>query len=491
MDNNASKEHDVKVYKEPDQLVDDIVAYFKLGEERSKYAEYKAFHINNSGFISSKKIVEIDFDFNLENIIKLVGKKFKTDKILCDVSIKYKFHCRNVIFNKRACFNGILFENSVNFSNIVFNDISDFSKITFCDNVRFENIIFNISNTFKKSFFSKSINFYDIVFNDKTDFKSVIFKEDIIFTKVIFYNKILFNYNIFENKVYFLETSFKNGVIFSQTFFDDFVVFKNIKSNTSVFIENLILDNIRLNEKSYLLFSCINQDIKKNNYKKSKISIIDTIIKGRIEFNSVQVEKIDFCGSSVSNGSIFSYVNFYADPNNWETARFFKHEAIVRNNTIEALKYKKIEKDKHTIDLFRKILETFKTRNLLLKNIQYIPEFLSLAISKISNNHGQNWIQAVIFTVFFTLLFFGIFYAPIGASSEVFLKMYSCNKFRADIVDYLNPANLSLLKNYVSSNIRDYIKFFGVISYALGKISLGYGIVQIVQAFRKFNTKGN
>ncbi len=64
--------------------------------------------------------------------------------------------------------------------------------------------------------------------------------------------------------------------------------------------------------------------------------------------------------------------------------------------------------------------------------------------------------------------------------------------FYKNLVDYFIPLNYELLKRYIANEyINLSTKIFGSIVYILGKIFTAYGVFEVVQAFRKFNTKGN
>ena len=124
------------------------------------------------------------------------------------------------------------------------------------------------------------------------------------------------------------------------------------------------------------------------------------------------------------------------------------------------------------------------------QNILLFLETLSLSLSKLSNNHGQNWGKALVFTLLVLFIPFGIFYAPHEFSCKIFTETV-CNKdFYADMVTYFNPTNYSLLENYIRNSPVDIsVKIGGVFVFMLGKIFTAYGLFEIIQAFRKFNTK--
>ena len=230
---------------------------------------------------------------------------------------------------------------------------------------------------------------------------------------------------------------------------------------------------------------------------------------------------------------ILNRINLKAYPSNSDTACILKNEELKKNNTIKALKFKAIEKDLYTEEL----------KNKKDKSIQNWAEIASLKISKLSNNHGQNWFRAVGFTLGFGFLFFSLSQAiltntlmpmsffiymlsicgiylklflncliPLFRSNKKYITFFNCfikiiffiifnilmsnfidiNVFFISYFSYLNPTNFDLLKN-MSLNIYCYpntiANIISIVFYFLGKISVGYGIFEIIQAFRKLNAK--
>lgn len=413
------------------------------------------------------------------------------------------------IFEGEVNFSSMVCKSNVNFSRSEFSGGSvDFSATTFGGNIYFSGIKFAEAVDFSRSTFSGSVDFSMSTLEGLSNFSVSTFGGNVNFSMSHFNGDINLSFSTFCNLVNFSDSTFNGEVDYSMSVFDGTVDYSmSIFNKTSIFSEVYfnqdvrffditlnamsIFNNIVLNpQKSYIKFSNINYDSKNRRFiygsRHSKIKIVNTVIKGRIEFNNVKISEIDFKDSDVAGGGIINRVNFNAEPSNWQTASLLKHEAVLRDNTIEALEYKKIEKNKHTIELCKNIANTFKNPRLLPKNIQYIPELLSLLVSKLSNNHGQNWAQAIVFTLSSAFLFFSLAYMCIHNTSIHNIGSIYTNAFFKDYFNYLIPVNIDLLRN-VDENI--HILFF--VSYIMGKITISYGMVEVVQAFRKFNTKGN
>ncbi len=322
------------------------------------------------------------------------------------------------------------------------------------------------------------------VFNQEAYFCSLNFSQVVNFENSTFNQIVSFGDSVFNKSVYFEKVAFNQEAYF-------WIMKFNGEENNSFHFYDIKLNS----DKSYISFRDINYNEKNKQFtesENSKIAIINTVINGRIEFNNVAINEIDFEGSVVIGAGIISTdelnVKKYAT---WKTARFLKHEAYKISNTIEALKYKAIEKKLYSQylkyekkDYIKSIKDTTR-----FSKMRYYGERFSLWLSNISNNHGQSWLQAVIFTILSSLLFFSLANIFINEIDLYSIKNIFTSSFLKNYLNYLNPANFDLMKNINQTYSLRLIPFG--FFYILGKISLGYGIVEIVQAFRKFNAKGN
>lgn len=241
------------------------------------------------------------------------------------------------------------------------------------------------------------------------------------------------------------------------------------------FHEGSALDNIKTHTDTHLSFF--------NTYTCPLLEITNTSFNGHLSFNGDNFEKLNLKGSIIAGR--LSCIMFEPKPANWETAVILKHEEIKRNNVIEALRYKAIEKD-----LYAKELRAKK------KSLQEWGEYLALQMSWLSNNHGQDWLRAFFMTIFvFGLLPFTLFYLPVPYFSlEWFIMAWQTfwsTEFLSYFIEYFNPTKYDLLTEaYLSSDTNTthgLIKFFGAITFSVGKIFIVYGGVEVVQAFRKYN----
>ena len=490
-------------------------------------------------FVNDVDFTKIVFDKGIECIYA----QFHSFASFYNSIFKGDVFFSNLSFNKKVCFNDSLFEAVTSFKQNRFNDDVSFKEAVFDGNADFDNSIFSGLTQFVSIVFNGVTSFVDVTFNGKADLSQSTFNDVVSFSQSMFVEDIEFIGSTFKNKAYFLNMKLKK-----------IMYFNNIKLNNDN--SNIIFENIN--------YDCGKKIINEEYYKSSKIEIINTVIDGRIDFNNVAINRIDFKGSSVINSGVISRVNFEAEPENSDTARFLKHEELTRSNTIKALEYKAKEKELYYIEIKTRIIAKYKKKNYKDdkrddKNIfELSAELFSILLSKCSNNHGQNWIQAVVFTFVSGFLFFIIAYKSVyNDNAFIFFLYFSFSLFvpvclfvfsnpknnnieqfyykiislgmsmllmlffilvelplvdgfplinglffMRDYFSYLIPVNFDLMicvSDSIGSDVSECNSQFNYLqrsslsifysSYFLGKIFVGYGIFQVIQAFRKFNIK--
>ena len=380
----------------------------------------------------------------------------------------YKINFNSIVFNNFVSLKKIKFNNDINIQNSYFNNKFDLFEITFDKNVDFSNSVFNKDNI--------EYYFYKVTFNRNAFFRSVSIKHKIIFNNMYLENK--FNLSIIESY------------------------------NTHIEFDNIYFQN----SNSYLNIFYVDKNIH-------KIILKNTIIDGKIELRNIEVEEADFKGS-VINGGLINPVNFKVHKfANRESALFLKQQAYAANNAIDALEYKAKEVELHKDNL----IKNWKNN----KNLKTLGDILSIELSSLYSDNGQNWIRAFICTILFPSVFFTLSFAPYTITLFIFiilcfaypifynnnitkyilfslityliisfLYMFNDNShlnFVKELFSFLTPTNFNQIiynnenSSYIYSNNSNYIQLiFKGISYFLGKIAFWYGSVQTVQAFRKF-----
>ena len=562
-------------------------------------------NFSKASFNEDKNMLDIISSFN--------NTRFKKNVSFSGNTLKQKMDFRKAKFKQSADFSACTFEKDVsfylayfqsggsNFEGAVFKGKTYFQHVNFGDKVNFNKASFeqpvyfglnnkkvNDESSFDYDTHDEKNRYKDKTIFNEACFERVIFKDEADFKYVNFNSEPSFSFASFSKEIDFKYAIFKKGSNFDNTIFEGQSAFWGIELNG-----NLNFRNIKTNEKTNMYFGNINYiSRKKNNTddkyikrlatksKNAKIIIKETVITGRIDLNNANVKEINLETSSVVGQGVISYViNFFDNIYDWETACIFKNEEIKKNNNIKALKYKAIEAKLYKEHLKDKGDKSLRTR----------AEIFSLGLSELSNNHGQDWFRAVLFTLIIGLLFFTLsqVFLYICITQVIFILLFSfiiylylydaylylydaylylydaylyLYKYRfykkkyhilidgtfifilliilvviinrvninpnlyyfiKDFFNYLIPTNFDLMKavakiditvslnpnmkineliettvnassnstaSYSNLGIFNLIGFYSF--YILGKLSIGYGVFEVVQAFRKFNSKG-
>ncbi|SUW07426.1 Uncharacterised protein [Brachyspira pilosicoli] len=386
-----------------------------------------------------------------------------------------------MLYNISLNFNDINFYSNVNFNllKIIFNTKI---KLAIC-----ERIDLNINNSYF-SYNNKSIKFTNMISNCHINFFSNELNNSIDFSDSKFYNNFIFDSNIITGEIIF-----SNVKIFKKA---NFINIKEI-NNSNKIIKNeklkMIFDNLIFKDNSSILY------IDSINYEKLlKISFQNIDINGKMELRNIEVDEADFKGSII-DGGLINPVNFKVHKFvNRESALFLKQQAYARNNAIDALEYKAKEIEKHKEDLIKDWQKN--------KDFKTFGDIVSIGLSSLYSDNGQNWIRALAMTIFVTAFCFTVFYMPdvfyIGEifNEENYVSLYfsSYKNVFNNLIKYLIPTDYDLIKdytklyiNYSNTPLCDIViylavKVFGVLVYFLGKVLFWYGSVQTVTAFRKF-----
>lgn len=372
-------------------------------------------------------------------------------------------HIEGITFEKEVRGWADLRDMAIIIINSEFETLVDFSSTIFTKMLIFSNVLFQEGLYANDSVF-ELVKFFKSEFKKKVDFRNSTFKGDMSFHTTSSQNYTIFTLCDFKGNVSFDHADLPNHTIF----------------NMSSFKRGIEFNNIKLIPNSYLEF--------RNTSSDDCIQLKNTAITGRVDFDmsSLEAKAIPFKTINLKGSSVLGIMNsiqFSPEPANWETAVILKHEEIKRNNVIEALKYKAKEKKLYLKELCSKPKKSWQEKM----------EIVSLWMSKISNNHGQDWGQAVLVTIFcFWLAPFTLFYLPTLKIGDIWClqvwELLSSGQFAKDLLTYFVPLNYSLLECYmVNTNIPLITKSIGTVFYMFGKILVPYGIFEIIQAFRKYN----
>ncbi len=362
-------------------------------------------------------------------------------------------------------------------------------------------------NSLKGIFSSlRQVEWYDLYVHSTTNLQqskicsSIEYSSDIsncTFIEETNFNCTEFRNTTFKDVTFKKEVGFKNSKFTNLTFLfvecEDTINFKNstfdgmIKFRYSAFHKNFGLWNVgisntfklhnaRLISSSNIYFGeSQNEDyIKRNDKTNSNIEITDTVINGRLDFNRDKIKSLSLKGSTIIG--TLNRIDFNPEIIDWQTATILKHEELNRHNNIMALEYKAKEQELYREELSKK------------QGVQKFFEKYSLLLSKISNNHGQNWGQAILFTILSWFVTFFIFRMPVVWQWDYWCDVFMSRSFWADFIRFFNPTNYELLAIYIQNDpVHPFVKFLGIIIFMIGKILIPYGVYEVIQAFRKFN----
>lgn len=151
-----------------------------------------------------------------------------------------------------------------------------------------------------------------------------------------------------------------------------------------------------------------------------------------------------------------------------ETYRIIKDTFHKEGNQIESLKYYRNE-----MIIYEKEINRTKSEN-------YIEEKISLFLNKISNRFGTSWVQGLKFTIFVTVIFYILFLLVLQDELKFEFSWLAISQTIKHFIEFLNIAKWNIepfdIKNYN----------WGYVFLFLGRIFIGYGYYQIIQAFRKY-----
>ncbi|AZJ36439.1 hypothetical protein D6T69_13275 [Tenacibaculum singaporense] len=337
----------------------------------------------------------------------------------------------------------IIIDNSIN---ITSKNITryNFNECTFIQSVYFINCVFLEDISFKNCHFKADLSFNNSTFNDNIRFHRSTFHKDAIFLNTTFNKLVDFYWARFKSNQQFHLTDFLDRAIFSNATFEKQTQFlyNKVKSSTMISFENAsfkgALDLSRANFKCQLHFWNVETNHTPDEYW---LCSSDNINKKEVD-------------------DIVAYRRMR------ETFRIIKNEFKSSGNLINSLEFKKKE-----MFIYEKEL---KVDNNSKMNDQIIVFFNS-----ISNDFGTKWGKGVLFTFAAALFFYLLF---LWSISEYLV--FSWDGTGKTIRHYFEFLNITIWK-FKPFGIEDYGSPYVILF--VGKIFIGYGYFQTIQAFRKYS----
>lgn len=486
---------------EPIDVICEIIPYFN----------YKNYKIIVDDFLqyNNKKKWKIPLTF--KNIT------FNRDVQFIFNSFDYNVEFINCIFMKNVLFGSCHFEENVEFAGCVFSQNTDFTCSVFNQKSNFLSTKFEgLKNDFSKIHFNKDTSFENIKVKSDINFSDSIFEENVCFENAAFEGNIRFHESIFEETANFTNTKFQKLVDFYLAKFH-----KAQQFHLTDFLDRAIFSSIEFDEEVQFLHCKVDSNsyirFESATFKKS-LDISRSNFNDKANFWNIELEEGDAFTSSKYQNDFDEKAKTESTKNTptiykkiRETYRIIKSNFYSQNNKIEALKFSKKE-----ILVYEKEVKSLSTDKILL------------LANKFSNNYGTNWVKGLLFTMLsgfitystilyieekvnstYSILLICLLFVVIMSKTEnikeilqkvsfvFFCCLYvtilcSCNtpfaiNWELFIEHYLKVLNVIDLKPFEKEE--NSIFNLSGLSYLflfIGRIFIGYGYYQTIQAFRKF-----
>lgn len=493
----------------------------------------------------SNCIFKKDVDFSGCTFNKKISFSYiknNQEKIIANASIFEKgVNFSKVIFKESVNFSGMKFstkieidDNSkiiVNFGGVKFEENTRFHYCEFCNNVTFKNTTFN-----------KLVDFYYAKFFKPQQFHLTDFFDRAIFSNTIFHQEIQFIYCRTNSNSYigFESAEFKRGLDISRSNFNCNLNFWNItieKKGEEYIFKNIddikYKNDFKAHDEAPSVYKQLRETyriIKDNFYKQNNKIEGGKFYKRELEIYEISIGK----DKDRENGSL---------------SLFTKTSEIYRNitNIIMCListfflliillspifPFEII--DSNVITILNKnplILNLLLLIHTLFAYFYYGSDKIILIANKISNDFGTNWVKGVLFTICITILtyitlsfsmlglevfsiiliiYMSIVALFISIDSIAKKKIYFIGTILSIIVLVFYTYSIGKYFNFrisiknVNNFIGDFINIHTFISWKdlkinhkevtgisllilfIGRIFIGYGYYQTIQAFRKF-----
>lgn len=446
-------------------------------------------------------------------------------------------------FHSKTRFHHTTFHQSVDFENTVFNDLADFYFAKFKAAQQFHLTDFMGITIFSHAIFYKEVQFlYNKVSTTSTiSFQEVEFKQALDISRANFWCTLsFFGVEIEENPTEFF--LYKYGITPHeqlQTLKDKEENFAEDKKNAKPYLDKDILrfvEAVLILEKQILKFrEHISTGVpqgKKTNEKeinrfKNKVCQVgkEILAKKKEEKNEEKQQKLENLVKDLKQllTSLKQEPTYQAKAYQKirESFRIVKQTFTAEGNKIEAGKHNRNEMRIYGKELIEKATKDkewfviklvqffvwrkeklFGLKSLLkvtwankkifkplLRILNFWPfgsstyNLIILRLNGVSNRHGTSWVRGFVFTILIACLFFGLFSLSLHQQWE---WAFCSEGFGYALKSYLQFLNVTIWK------YQPYGEEINGWAYAIlfiGRLFVGYGIYQTVQAFRKFSKK--
>lgn len=322
--------------------------------------------------------------------------------------------------------------------------------------------------------FNKSLNTYG-KFDKQLTFKKNCIFNDINLSETFFVNKIRFHQCKFNGTSKFENTKFENLVDYwGSEFINPIQFYKTDFLKTTVFSACIFHENALF---TYALFN--GKTFFRGTRFKKGMDLSLSINSGEFNFFNLFIGNF----KSIIHNSEEDYMdllkrNEIPTINKKETYRLLKQYFEKNGDDLEYIKYLKLEKSP-IIDILEYEVRISNSK-LTLNSINKIFEILSIRLNEISNNHRDSYVRGILFTLVVGFIFFTLTVITLpNYKFELLPTNWYMDDFGKYFFAFMNPThNNNLFEKLCPTG---YTFFW----QTLGRIFIGYGIYQTVQAFRK------
>lgn len=326
-------------------------------------------------------------------------------------------------FKEDLIFNS--YQHEIWFENCIFQKKLGAKDKSFTDKIRFRNCEFHGEVNFTNTRFNGLADFWRSTFLKPTTFFKTDFNQTVVFSSAIFLENILFTYTLFGGKSIFGRTVFKKGIDFSQ----------------SIISGDLQLFDLQFSLEEYGAKYVGNHDKKYRKFieKENKIPLINKVATFQVLKNQ------------------FSKQGNHID----EIAMRQQEKAAFSELTQERKKDKNW--DKSTVG-----------------------DRLILWLNRWSNHYRADFRNGISFTIIVAVIFL---FSTFLTTQEFWRRLCFDCEFDPNVIGFTIKSFINFLNPAHRITYLQELKPIYGIAYIFdffGRIAVGYGIYQTVQAFRKF-----
>jgi len=337
----------------------------------------------------------------------------------------------NCHFTETVNFSKCIFEKEVIFDTCTFDGTTDFIGATFKNEVTFEKTKFLSNIRFISSEFKEFVNFENTVFEKLVDFYGAIFEKHQPFYRTDFLDKAMFAHVQFKGQVQFLYNKVSPNTIIS---FENATFHQSLDISRSNFWCKVQFWRIEINSiipsEFWLYENDMIEDTSTKNKKKALIKIRESYRRIKQEFNQ-------------------------------------------EGNNIEALKFHEYE------------MHVYKEEASISKDKIKWEDRTTLLFNECSNNFGSSWLRGLWFTTKVSLLFYTIFLLMLCIFNELHFNL-SWTSASDTLKYFIQFLNITVWE-YKPFGLTTY-NGLGYLVFFIGRIFIGYGYYQTIQAFRKYKS---